>query len=68
VVDAVIDDDGTLVIDGTHHFDSLDEATHHLGVTNMSGLAFWALETVDGLLPLKDLGNVRRQGEVVQSP
>lgn len=55
VVDAVIDGDGTLVIDGVHQFDSLTEATHSLGVTNMSGLSFWALETSERLVPLVEL-------------
>ena len=55
VVDAVIDGDGTLVIDGVHQFDSLTEATHSLGVTNMSGLNFWALETSERLVPLVEL-------------
>jgi hypothetical protein len=54
-VDATISDDGTLIIDGVHVFDSLDEAAHHLGVTNMTGLEFWALETPDGLVPLTDI-------------
>jgi hypothetical protein len=55
VVDAVVSDDGTVVIDGTHEFDSLDEAARHLEVTNISGLAFWALEVGDDVLPLQDL-------------
>ena len=54
-VDATISDDGTLVLDGVHVFDSLDEAAHHLGVTNMSGFEFWALETNGGLVPLTDI-------------
>lgn len=54
-VDAAVTDDGTLLIDGVHEFDSLDEAAHHLGVTNMSGYEFWALETDEGLLPLAEL-------------
>lgn len=54
-VDAVINGDGTLVVDGTELFDSLDEAAHHLEVTNMSGLAFWALERGDDLIPLQQL-------------
>lgn len=54
-VDAVINSDGVLVIDGTHQFESLDEAAHSLEVTNMSGLSFWALESPTGLLPLRDL-------------
>lgn len=63
VVDAVINEDGTLVIDGIEQFDSLDEAAKHLEVTNMSGLDFWALEQGDDeLLPLADLvaGKCRR--------
>lgn len=55
VVDAVINDDGILVIDGMEQFESLKEASHFLGVTNMGGLAFWALETPEGIRPLKDL-------------
>ncbi|MCL0246128.1 DUF262 domain-containing protein [Corynebacterium sp. CCM 8835] len=55
VVDAVINDDGILVIDGMEQFESLKEAAHFLGVTNMGGLAFWALETPEGIRPLKDL-------------
>jgi len=55
VVDAVISEDGTLIIDGTHEFDSLDEAARSLGVTNMAGLAFWALEQGEDLAPLNSL-------------
>ena len=54
-VDAAITDDGTLLIDGVHEFDSLDEAAHHLEVTNMSGYEFWALQTDKGLIPLSEL-------------
>ena len=54
-VDAVISEDGTLIIDGTHQFDSLDEAARHLEVTNLSGLAFWALEAGEDLIPLREL-------------
>ncbi|MFU8947904.1 DUF262 domain-containing protein [Mycetocola zhadangensis] len=54
-VDATISDDGTLIIDGVHVFDSLDEAAHHLGVSNMTGLEFWAVETDEGLVPLVDI-------------
>jgi len=59
-VDAVVSDDGTLVIDGTHEFDSLDEAARHLGVTNMSGFSFWALETGEELRPLGELASTGR--------
>jgi hypothetical protein len=55
VVDAVVSDDGNVVIDGIHAFDSLDDAAASLGVTNMDGLDFWALETEGGLLPLREL-------------
>ena len=54
-VDAVIGEDCTLVIDGTDEFDSLDEAAHHLQVTNMSGIDFWALKTGEDLVPLREL-------------
>lgn len=54
-VDATISEDSTLVIDGIHVFDSLDEAAHHLGVTNMTGLEFWALETDEGLVSLAEI-------------
>lgn len=54
-VDAVIDEDGSLVINGVETFDSLDEAARYLGVTNMSGEEFWALEWGDELLRLQDL-------------
>lgn len=57
-VDAVIDDEGTLVIDGVHRYDSLDEAARSLGVTNMSGLEFWALEGDEGVKPLVQLVQV----------
>ncbi len=55
VVDIVITEDRTLVIDGEHEFDGLDEAAHHLGVDNLSGVEFWALETEAGLTPLVEL-------------
>lgn len=55
VVDAVITDDGTVRIDGNLDFDSLDEAARHLGVTNISGFEFWALEAREGLVPLSEL-------------
>lgn len=54
-VDAVVSDDGAILIDGIHSFDSLDDASAHLGVTNMDGLDFWALETAEGLISLRDL-------------
>jgi len=54
-VDAVITDDGTVRIDGNLDFDSLDEAARHLGVTNINGFEFWALEAGEGLVPLSEL-------------
>jgi len=56
-VDAAITDDGTVLIEGVHEFDSLDEAAHHIGVTSMSGYEFWALETDEGLVPLRELSD-----------
>ena len=55
IVDAVINEDGQLVIDGINVFDSLDEAAHSLGVTNLKGEEFWALEDGDDLVPLSRL-------------
>lgn len=55
IVDAVINEDGHLVIDGINVFDSLDEAAHSLGVTNLRGEEFWALEDGDDLVPLSRL-------------
>ncbi|MFE5336081.1 DUF262 domain-containing protein [Isoptericola sp. NPDC056573] len=54
-VDAVVSEDGTIVIDGTHVFDSLDDASRFLGVTNVSGFEFWALERDGGLASLAEL-------------
>lgn len=54
-IDALVGEDGTLTLEGTHQFDSLDEAARHLGVTNITGFAFWALETPAGLVPLAQL-------------
>ncbi|STD34911.1 Uncharacterised protein [Corynebacterium striatum] len=41
-----------VVIDGISIFETLDEATDSLGVTNLSGEDFWALEDGDNLIPL----------------
>ena len=54
-VDAVVTEDRTILIDGIHAFDSLDEAARHLGVTNVSGFEFWAVELDDGITPLAEL-------------
>ncbi|WP_454728192.1 GmrSD restriction endonuclease domain-containing protein [Cellulosimicrobium protaetiae] len=54
-VDAVVSEDGTIVIDGLHEFDTLDDAARHLEVTNISGLEFWALERDGGVAPLTEV-------------
>lgn len=54
-IDAVISDDGTILIDGTHEFDTLDDAARHVGVTNISGFEFWALEIDGGAAVLPEL-------------
>lgn len=43
VVDAVITEDGNVLIDGEHEFDDLDDAARFLDVHNISGLQFWGL-------------------------
>ncbi len=55
VEDVVVSDDATLVIDGQHVFDDLDDAARFLDVHNISGLEFWALEVDGGLTPLTEL-------------
>lgn len=59
-IDAVITEDGTIMIDGEHEFDSLDEAARHLGVTSLSGFEFWALERDGGYAKLAELREDRR--------
>ena len=54
-VDAVITDDRTIRIDGVDEFDSLDEAAQHVGVDNLSGFEFWALEKDGGLATLAEV-------------
>ena len=58
IVDAVISTDGSILIDGTHEFDSLDDAAQFVGVSNINGFEFWALETASGLVPLTELAGV----------
>lgn len=55
VIDAVITDDRTIRIDGVDEFDSLDEAAQHVGVDNLSGFEFWALEKDGGLATLAEM-------------
>lgn len=54
-IDAVISEDGTILIDGTHEFDTLDDAARFMGVTNVSGFEFWALEVDGGFAALPEL-------------
>jgi hypothetical protein len=54
-IDAVVSDDGTILIDGTHEFDTLDDAARFVGVTNVSGFEFWALEVDGGFASLPEL-------------
>lgn len=54
-VEAVVTDDGTILIDGIHEFDSLDEAARSLGVTNVPGLDYWAFDTEGESITLADL-------------
>lgn len=54
-VDAVISEDGTIIIDGLHEFDTLDDAAGYLEVTNISGFEFWALERDGGVAPLTEV-------------
>ena len=54
-IDAVITDDRTIRIDGVDEFDSLDEAAQHVGVENLSGFNFWALENDGGLATMAEL-------------
>lgn len=54
-IDAVITDDRTIRIDGVDEFDSLDEAAQHVGVENLSGFSFWALEKDGGLATMAEL-------------
>ena len=51
-VDAVVTEDGTILIDGVEEFDSLDDAARYLEVTNISGFEFWALELDGDVIPL----------------
>ena len=55
LVDAVISDNGMILIDGVDEFDSLDAAAHHLGVTNISGFEYWGLELDGTVTALRDL-------------
>ena len=54
-IDAVVTEDRTILIDGEHEFDSLDDAARHVGVTNISGFEFWVLEKDEGFASLEEL-------------
>ena len=54
-IDAVITDDRTIRINGVDEFDSLDEAAQFVGVENLSGFDFWALEKDGGLATMAEL-------------
>ena len=58
-IDAVISEDRTILIDGTHEFDSLDDAARFVGVTNISGFEFWALEVDGGFATMPELTSAR---------
>lgn len=58
-IDAIISEDQTIIIDGTHEFDSLDDAARFVGVTNISGFEFWALEVDGGFATMRELTSAR---------
>ncbi|MBK5237490.1 MAG: DUF262 domain-containing protein [Actinomycetales bacterium] len=53
--EAEVTEDGTIIVDGNREFDTLDDATRALGITNMASLDFWSLTTDDGPRPLSEL-------------
>lgn len=59
VVDAVITADGQVLIDGINTYESLDSAARALGVSNLSGEDFWALQEGNDLIPLSKLSATR---------
>lgn len=59
VVDAVVTADGQVLIDGVNTYESLDAAARALGVSNLSGEEFWALQDGDNLIPLSKLSATR---------
>ena len=54
-VDAILTEDDTIRINGEHDFDSLDEAAKFLGVSNLTGFQFWALEKDGGLATMSEV-------------
>ena len=58
-VDAVVTADGQVLIDGVNTYESLDAAAHALGVSNLSGEDFWALQDGNHLIPLSKLSAAR---------
>ena len=59
VVDAVVTADGQVLIDGVNTYESLDAAARALGVSNLSGEEFWALQDGNNLIPLSKLSAAR---------
>src|SRR5699024_2691435 len=59
VVDAVVTADGQVLIDGVNTYESLDAAARALGVSNLSGEEFWALQDGENLIPLSKLSAAR---------
>jgi hypothetical protein len=53
--EAIVTEDGTLRVNGLREFDTLDDATRWLDVTNVRGLEFWAKSSQDGTVALVDL-------------
>ncbi len=48
-------DEGQVLIDGVNTYESLDAAARALGVSNLSGEEFWALQDGENLIPLSKL-------------
>ena len=59
VVDAVVTADGQVLINGVNTYESLDTAARALGVSNLSGEDFWALQDGNNLIPLSKLSTTR---------
>ncbi len=59
VVDAVVTADGQVLINGVNTYESLDAAARALGVSNLSGEDFWALQDGNNLIPLSKLSTTR---------
>lgn len=53
--EGIITEDGSLIVNDLREFDSLDDATRWLGVTNVRGLDFWAKSSESGVVPIFEL-------------